>query len=138
MRPSKAIVIDPFRKEVSEAMLETYEDINDIIGDTFCLGPVLRNGDSIYVDDNGLFKETHEFFLFDGAIQPLAGLGVVSGVDRYGETVDVKSSVEDIRSMVSWIDRHTAMKFIRDYNLDKHKIISLSDSDFEKLMRGEF
>jgi len=104
MKPSRIIIIDPFKREVRESIADNYSDFSKIIGNIYCLGPNIGE-DSLLVDDEGLFNEDHEFFHVKGYPQSLAGYGVVSGVDYEGETVDAKSTVKDVLSKISWVDK---------------------------------
>lgn len=94
----RAILIDPFEKEVREIDWSgKYHDISNILDcqyfDVAYIGS--DDGDVIYVDDEGLFREKgQEYFAFAGHPHPLAGYGLLVGTDAEGETVAPKMSID--------------------------------------------
>lgn len=108
----KAIKIDSGKKEIYEVEV-TSENGNQLksiyahLGcGTFTLGRgQWRNGDSLYVDDNGLFikpEDVKGVFKIDGQPQPMVGNGLVVGVDGEGDAQDVRSTIEEIKAQVKW------------------------------------
>jgi hypothetical protein len=102
----KAILIDVENREVKMVEVEKgihaiYEKINC---DCFTVVS-LENEDAIFIDDEGLLKlsETSKFFFIEGYHQPLAGNGLILGTDEEGESVDAKSSLEDIKNRVRFL-----------------------------------
>lgn len=126
----KGILIDPFTERVVEvslteqAQLEEYYlllDCNTIdvisipdrglIETSLQRGKVLDAADSrfknnsLYLDDEGLYKEDQKFYNFIGA--NLSGRGLILGHDTStGDTVSTKLSVEDVRPLVDWETEH--------------------------------
>ena len=122
----KGILIDPFTERVSEvsltdaAQLEEYYlllDCNTIdvisIPDRGLIETSLKRGkvldaadsrfknNSLYLDDEGLYKEDQKFYKFIGA--NLSGRGLILGHDKStGDSVSTKLSVEDVRPLVDW------------------------------------
>jgi len=94
----KAILIDPFEKEVREIDWSgNYHDISNILDaphfDVAHFGS--GDGDVIYVDDEGLFREKgQEYFGFAGHPNPLAGYGLLVGTDAEGNTVAPQISLD--------------------------------------------
>lgn len=94
----KAFLIDPFEKEVREIeWTANWRDISKILDcqhfDAAHFGS--DNGDVIYVDDEGLFREEgQQYFAFMGHPHPLAGYGLLVGTDAEGETVAPKVSLD--------------------------------------------
>jgi hypothetical protein len=107
----KVIVIDPFKNEIREdsydGSLEGLYKLGNF--ELFDVGPTFENGDSVYVDDEGLLKDNQEFFVMAGYQQPLAGIGVVIGTDEEGESVDCKSSLEEIKNKVMFVSKDDAL-----------------------------
>lgn len=61
----------------------------------------LPNGDAIYVDDEGLLKNPRHFFLHKDYPNPLAGYGLVLGVDyETGDSTSPKMSFEELKSQI--------------------------------------
>lgn len=103
----RAILIDPFERTVTEVEFNgDWRSIKEHIGngcDLFWTGPRLPNEDTVYVDDEGLFKSDQEFFQFSDYPEPLAGRGLVLGTDERGDSVEVKSTLEEIRELVTFV-----------------------------------
>lgn len=62
-------------------------------------------GDAVYVDDEGLLTGEPErlaFFMVDGYSQPLAGKGLVLGVDAEGRSVAPTITLQALQERVSW------------------------------------
>ena len=75
----------------------------------FTSGYVWPNGDTLYVDDEGLLKPGMRLFGIrrpDG--QPLAGNGLIIGSDKRGNSVDAKSGLVDIQTQLEWTRLVTA------------------------------
>ena len=87
----KGILIDPVARECS--VVEVNDDnvlqsLYDHLGcDTVELCAHQSNGDAIYVDEEGLFKQGLRSFQVFGAHQPFFGRGLILGHDRDGNTV---------------------------------------------------
>lgn len=103
----KVIIIDAEKKQVYESTSKGLPDLQKVVGGYIELAHEIQIkgdlSDSIYVNDEGLFGAKH-FFEFKGAHQPFAGNGVVVGTDLdSGETTDVQSSLNDIKSKVKFL-----------------------------------
>jgi hypothetical protein len=102
----KAILIDVKNQEVREVEIEkglrAIYDVMDV--SIITTATYLPNGDCIYCDDEGLFKVNAESMFFDvGAHQPFIGNGLVVGTNpKTGNTVNPKSTVEEIRNLVKF------------------------------------
>ena len=117
----RAYLIDPIKKEISVVNYNgDYQMINELINSQRGFDAVygFRNEDPLYVDDEGLLlKEIHAFeFTYDnGHTQPLMVKALVLGTDAEGESIAVKSSLEEVASKVNWIGKvkiyHSQMGF---------------------------
>lgn len=112
MGKSKCYLINPYNKTITESYISNYKEINEHIGDTFTIGPRFENGDTIFLDDNGLLKEGMEYFSYDGYGQPFAGVGVVLGTDGEGESVDVKHSIDFYKTHIHWLEYEPTKELI--------------------------
>lgn len=65
----------------------------------------LTRGDCIFVDDEGLLHEPKPFFMYTGYPQPLAGNGLIVGVDEDGNTVSPKITLPQARARI-WFQPH--------------------------------
>jgi hypothetical protein len=112
----KAILIDAVNRSVSlvkiEPKLEEYYKLIDC--DLMQIALEFPNRDTIMVDEEGLLKEAKYFFTHKDGYQPFAGNGLVLGTDREGETVDVKTSVEDVRKAVKFMSREELLLHLSD------------------------
>ena len=117
----KAYLIDPINKIVSVVDYNgDYQTINKLINSQRGFDAVygFRNEDTLYVDDEGLLRKENygfEFTYDNGHTQPLMGKALVLGTDAEGESVAVKSTLEEVASKVKWIGKvniyHSQMGF---------------------------
>ena len=107
----KAYLIDPINKIVSVVDYNgDYQTINKLINSQRGFDAVygFRNEDTLYVDDEGLLtKENYcfEFTYDNGHVAPLMGKALVLGTDAEGESVEVKSSLEEVESKIKWVGK---------------------------------
>lgn len=101
----KGILIDPFTRTITEREIErdSLKGIYDALGvECFsCVG--LDKRDTLYVDDEGLFRENQEFFLIGNYPQPLAGRALILGTDPEGRSVTPRASIDLVRGVVRWL-----------------------------------
>jgi hypothetical protein len=102
----RAILIDPVAKTVTALDFEgDFRAIQKAI-DVDCftiIRPFPDNDDTLYLDDEGLFKDNQSFFLLDCYPQPLAGKGLILGTDGDDDT-DCASTVEKVKARLTWVD----------------------------------
>ena len=107
----KAYLIDPINKIVSVVDYNgDYQTINKLINSQRGFDAVygFRNEDTLYVDDEGLLRKENygfEFTYDNGHTQPLMGKALVLGTDAEGESVVVKSTLEEVESKIKWIGK---------------------------------
>lgn len=112
-REIRAIYIDAAERRVSEVGVIGLEDMQTLVGGYIATGYTFENGDTLFVDDEGLLKEPSHFFLIPGAAQPFAGDGLIVGAaDTEGETMDATSTVEEIQEQIRFLDRESLMLLI--------------------------
>jgi hypothetical protein len=101
----KAYLIDPFAQTITEVEYSgDYKQIYSLIdADLFTACQINRFGDTVFVDDEGLFKQNREFFLINGYSQPLAGKGLVLGSNDDGESIEPSITIDQCRAFVDWI-----------------------------------
>ena len=104
-KPCKAILIDPHSQTVQPVEWNgDYKHIYELTGcDCYDVARINKHGDGVFVDDEGLFKEEQAFFLVSGYPQPLAGKGLILGVDEEGESVEPKVTLERIADTIRWV-----------------------------------
>ena len=107
----KAYLIDPINKIVSVVDYNgDYQTINKLINSQRGFDAVygFRNEDTLYVDDEGLLRKENygfEFTYDNGHVAPLMGKALVLGTDAEGESVAVKSTLEEVESKIRWIGK---------------------------------
>ena len=96
-KPSKAILIDTANKEMREILVSGYQDLLKYLKcETLAVGMRLPNGDTLYIDDEGLLINPELFFMIRGNDRPMAGNGVIIGCDGGGNDVDYKSASVEV------------------------------------------
>lgn len=116
---AKAYLIDPVKLQVTEVTLSgDYREIyKHIHCEIFTAVTINENGDSIFVDDEGLYAENQVFFIHtDYPYQPLAGYGLVLGCDmETGESVSPICTLEETISKVSFLTRFQVALWLKDH-----------------------
>lgn len=109
----KAYLIDPVQRTVEEVAFNDsrdYHQIHELIGaDCYDVARINREGDGIFVDDEGLLRSgilpAFQTTLYGG---PLAGRGLCLGCDPEGETREPQITLEALRDSITFgqIDSH--------------------------------
>jgi hypothetical protein len=103
----KGILIDVEQKELRMVEINDYKEIyNHLKCDLFTMVDADENN-SIFVDDEGLLRLTNDskFFLFDTYPQPLAGNGLILGIDHEdGESIDTSLTIEELKDRVKFLN----------------------------------
>jgi len=115
----KALLIDPKERTITEVDVprgrQAAMEIPKLIDcDWFCVGAYLPEGDTVYVDDEGLLYDQKAVHLFQldprviktSSSQPLAGKGLVMGADdSTGKNRKVRIDVESLTQAVRWLGK---------------------------------
>lgn len=125
MRNVRAILIDPFACKVTEVEHDASDfrgiyallshEVHPVSTFTAAYSDMLRPGEAIFVDDNGLLNNPLRFFLFAGYHQPLAGKGLILGSDHEGETVGATSALLFIRRRVMFAEHVPGLGLVRTH-----------------------
>jgi hypothetical protein len=110
----KAILINPELKQVSQIEIGSdYREIYAAIECNIFSAPVtFENEDTLYCDDEGLFKRQKGGTLMKDWNYPILGKMIIIGSDDEGESVDCKSTVEEIESLiVRWLDENESERY---------------------------
>jgi hypothetical protein len=105
MKKVKVVVIDPFKQQIYEKEIgqDHLPDMQGIVGGYLEAVGRLDNGDTLFVDEEGLFKDNQKFFKIPELIgDPLAGVGFVQGHDEEGAGQDAKIGHLDLAMKVEW------------------------------------
>lgn len=117
----RGILIDPFECTVTDVevggshandSVELLQSIHTLLShatvkvDTFdvCQPAHLTGRDVLYVDDDGLQHAPPRWFVHRGYHQPLAGKGLILGSDSAGNTRPAKTSLEQVRASVRFLE----------------------------------
>jgi hypothetical protein len=107
----KAILIDPEFHAITEVEYGgSLQDIYELI-DCTCIDAIRVNdsGDTIYVDDEGLYNSNF-YWRYEDYPHPIAGKGLVLGTDMAGESISpVLLTVERLENSVRFITLQTAI-----------------------------
>lgn len=110
---SKAILIDVVNKEISFTTINHYKEIYNAIGhgcNTFDCPYQFPNGDSLYVDDEGLLHDdVHGCFILEGWYSPCVGNAIILGTNDEGESIDCKSTLEEIQKQIKFFSKDVAL-----------------------------
>jgi len=109
----RGVLIDPHSKTisvVSVAHSAAYKGICDLIdAPLICKvnlgGP---NRETLFLDDEGLFKDWQEFFALGEYPYPLAGKGLILGTDDEGESVSSQFDIRLLAPAVRWLSAQEA------------------------------
>ena len=113
----KAIKIDSQNKTLSYIQLsEDYRDIYSAIGNgctLFCIPVEFENMDSLYADDESLLRadDIKGGFIMDGWYSPIIGNAIILGCDDEGESIDCKTTIEDIQSKIRFIGEEACREY---------------------------
>jgi len=101
----QAFLIDPFACTVTAVEYDgDYHSIYQLIGaDLFDAVTVDGCGTTLFIDDEGLFRECQRFFVHAGYPQPLAGKALVLGTDLAGASVAPCATLEQVAAAVRWV-----------------------------------
>jgi hypothetical protein len=101
MKSNAGFLINATDRTISKVSVSDGE-IRKLIGcDLFCVGGYLEDGDTLYVDDEGLINGTEKAFFFDGRL--LMGNGLVLGCDEdTGESRSAVISPENLAARVKF------------------------------------
>jgi len=116
----KAVLIDPHTKTVTDVQLQDgnrLEEMRELIGCDLLTAITLESGDSLFLDDEGLYVPGQKFFaLPEDYIEPLAGRALVLGLDHSnGESIDAHYDASDIldSSIVFFEDIEEVLDFVQ-------------------------
>ena len=133
---SKAILINPFNKTIEMVDYDfggSYLQISHLIGTEECVKPLfcavdIDGTNSVYIDDEGLYRETQAYFMWEGYHQPLQGKGLILGTDYdNGESIPTTLSLDEVKEKVSFQDNiQVAPSFtVTSFETDKEMLEAL-------------
>jgi len=114
MKKNQALLIDVSTKKITQIELDNhFESISKAIGNGcqyFCCPYSFNNDDSMYADDESLLRidSIKGGFILDGYRGTIVGNAIILGTDEEGDSVDVKSTIDEIAERVIFIDEGMA------------------------------
>jgi hypothetical protein len=113
----KAIKINVETKTLEYITLgEDYKEIYTAIGNgcgTFCVPINFENGDSMFADDESLLRPEDikgGFFMEDWST-PLIGNVILLGTDEEGNSIDCKTTIEELKPQIFFISEQICKKW---------------------------
>lgn len=102
---TKILVIDSINRQVRPFVVNSYKDMQQIVGGIIERAVTLTTRDDIFVDEEGMFKAYRYGFVIKGAHQPFIGNGFVIGeANCEGNPTDVKIKSNELLDLIQWID----------------------------------
>lgn len=106
MRAIHINAVDHTVDEITVPDTDQLAELQRLVGGYIEVAHRFPNGDILYVDEEGLFKDPTHFFAVSGAHQPFAGNGVILGPeDSEGEETPAQTPVARIRHLVRWLTK---------------------------------
>lgn len=105
VREIAAIAFDPKSGEFRETVIRSLEDMQKLVGGYIAIGARFPNGDTLYVNDEGLYAEEKYFFMAAGQAQPLCGPGFIVGPPVRGYDTDVGMTIEQAKEFIRILPR---------------------------------
>ena len=116
----KAILVDSKNQTVTEIEINNYKEIYSHLGEecrTFEAPVSLPNNDTFYVDEEGLYHTCEGGWKMKNFNQPILGNAVIQGTNiNTGESIDVKSTVDEIKKMIIWVSKIECRLFADQFN----------------------
>ena len=103
----KAIKIDAKLRVVSEVEIDEKDSLHgmqEIVGGLIEHAHEVKEGEDLFVNEEGLLLGFEDFFEYEGAHQPFAGNGVIVGADAEGNSVGSKLSLADVIEKVKFLN----------------------------------
>lgn len=130
----KAVFIDAVNRTVTDIDLPYAEagfmSINRQLGcDTMTLAYSFDNFDVIFADDEGLFNNPENFFIFSDYDQPIAGNGLVLGGNEWGESVDVKMTAAELAPKIAFASAEGVRHWFARANIESKARIDILNQE---------
>ena len=112
----KALFIDSKDQTIRTISYDgDYRSIYRILGCRMfeCVDLPFKNGDTVYVDEEGLYQDDCYSFTIkgeDGRLNHIMGNGLVLGTDAEGESIEHQTSLEDVKSRITFKGRIAILK----------------------------
>jgi hypothetical protein len=104
----KAYLINPLDRTITTVDYDgNYKSIHKLCDfDTFDVVGLTDDGDTLFVDDEGLIKgPVYQFFGIRGYPALLAGKALILGTDEDGNSIEPKHDITFYKARLCWIER---------------------------------
>ena len=107
----KALKINVATQQVEEIEIKDWREISPAIGNectNFECPVSFENEDCFYCDEEGLFHTIEGGFIMDKWGSPIVGNALLIGTDNEGDSVDVKTTKEELMNQLTWVSKDEA------------------------------
>ena len=114
-----ALKINTADRKVEEIEINDFNDIAPAIGNEctmFTIPIIFDNEDTMHADDEGLYHPFEGGFMMKDWSYPIVGNVVLLGSDEEGESVDVKTTKEELEAMIIWVDKTKCERWAAQFN----------------------
>jgi hypothetical protein len=104
----KAIKINSAERTIQHITINDWREIAPAIGNgcTLFACPVsFDNGDTMYIDDEGLYNHFDGGIIMEDWYCPIVGNVIILGTDYEGESVDAVSTIEELSSKITFVSK---------------------------------
>ena len=114
----KAYLIDPEKKTIEAVELDgDLKSIYKLLDCDMIAAPIeFDNKDTMFVDDEGLFKEQKGAIKMKDWSYPIVGKVMIIGCDDEGESVDVKTPIEFFQKEIIWVNEADTKRWQDQFN----------------------
>jgi hypothetical protein len=112
-------LIDPFERKITSIRWDgDWKSIAKMLDcDLFDVARFHENGDCVFVDDEGSFRDDQQYFRIKGYAVPIAGKGLVLGTEGTGESVAPIITVEELAASVKWMTPQEVYQYAKENDL---------------------
>lgn len=104
MKQKKVIFINTKERTVEERMVSELEEMQALVGGYIERAHIFKNGDEVYVNEEGLFDNSLSPFFMVGCPHPYVGNGYIIGkVTPSGNNRSVKMTLEEVKKLVVFL-----------------------------------
>ena len=100
----RAILIDANAQEINEYKNTGLESLQKAVDGYIAIGHTFDNGDTLWVNDEGIWSNNHNLFKLAGACNLFIGNAVITGgADAQGNTLSAKSTIRSLRKNITFL-----------------------------------
>lgn len=124
----KAIKINTEDRKLEMVEINNWTEIAPEIGNgctTFACPVSFDNGDTIYIDDEGLYNDFGGGFITPDWDYPIVGNAIILGTDSEGESIDAVTTIEELQKQIFWVSREDCVEWQNQVMIESPKIFFL-------------